>query len=220
MKMLGMTSQKGSSMKYPDDCDLVYNKTQQEIMSFYDERAERYDGFLDETNYVLHQIVAQEAAARFTDVAGRAIDLGSGSGKVGISFKLLKPKVVIDGLDFSQGMCGIAMQKGVYGKIHNIDFKGDISIVNESYDLILSAGAFTPNHFDENDFIKFLSLLHNGGIGVVAVKKDWFELRNFQEKIDGLVSSETIRNVFYNEVTIWDNPEYTDTAIIVSFMKL
>ena len=214
-----MNSPKENDMGYPEDCDLIYDKSQQEIMSFYNEKAELYDGFIEETNYILHEAVAQEAAARFTDVAGRAMDLGCGSGRVGISFKLLKPKVVIDGLDFSQGMCAVSLERAVYNNIHNIDFKGDISIINESYDLIFSAGSFTPGHFDENDFVKCFSLLHASGTGVVAVKKDWFELRNFQQKIDEAVSDDIIANVYYNEVTIWDNPEYTDTAIIVSYKK-
>lgn len=207
-------------MGYPEDCDLIYDKTQQEILSFYNERAEFYDLFLDETNYILHETLAQEAAARFTDVVGRAMDLGCGSGRVGISFKLLKPKVTVDGLDFSQAMCAVSLKRAVYNNIHNIDFKGDISVINESYDLILSAGVFTPGHFDENDFVKCSSLLHTGGLGVVAIKKDWFELKNFQQKIDELISSDAIKNVFYNEVSIWDNPDFTDTAIIVSFQKV
>ena len=219
MKMLGMNSPKENDMGYPEDCDLIYDKTQQEILSFYNERAELYDGFIEETNYVLYEAVAQEAAARFTDVAGRAMDLGCGSGRVGISFKLLKPKVTIDGLDFSQNMCAVSLERAVYNNIHNIDFKGDISVINESYDLILSAGVFTPNHLDENDFAKCLSLLHAGGIGVVAIKKDWFESQNFQEKIDELISSDAIKNVFYNEALIWDNPDFTDTAIVVNFQK-
>lgn len=214
-----MNSPKENDMGYPVDCDLIYNKTQQEIMSFYELKAEVYDGFLDETNYVLYETLAQEAAARFTDAAGRAIDIGSGTGKVGVSFKLLKPRVILHGLDFSQNMNDICSAKIEYNKVHNVDFKGDISIINESYDLILSAGSFTPGHFDENDFVKCFSLLHASGTGVVAVKKDWFELRNFQQKIDEAVSDDIITNVYYNEVAIWDNPEYTDTAIIVSYKK-
>jgi len=214
-----MSSPKENDMGYPEKCDLVYNKTQQEVMSFYDLNASFYDGFLNETEYVLHKNLAQEAAARFTDAAGRAIDIGSGTGRVGVSFKLLKPGVALDGLDFSQNMNGVCSAKNKYNKFHNIDFKGDISMINESYDLILSAGSFTPGHLDENDFAKCFSLLHASGTGVIAIKKDWFELRNFQQKIDEAVSDDIITNVYYNEVSIWDRPEYTDTAIIVSYKK-
>lgn len=206
-------------MGYPVDCDLIYDKTQEEILFFYEERAEFYDEFLDETNYVLHETVAQEAAGRFADVAGRAIDIGSGTGRVAFSLKLLKPKVVLDGLDFSENMNTVSSRKNSYNKIYNVDFKGDIPTVNQSYDLIVSAGSFTPGHFDENDFVKCFSLLHAGGTGVIAIKKDWFELKNFQQKIDEAISNDVITNVYYNEVIIWDNPEYTDTAIIVSYKK-
>ena len=214
-----MNSPKENDMGYPEDCDLIYDKTQQEILSFYNQKAEFYDLFLDETNYILHETLAQEAAARFTDAAGRAIDVGSGTGKVGVSFKALKPRVILDGLDFSQNMNAICSAKIDYNKVYNVDFKNDTSIVDESYDLILSAGAFTPGHFDENDFVKCFSLLHASGTGVIAIKKDWFELKNFQQKIDEAISDDIITNVYYNEVTIWDSPEYTDTAIIVSYKK-
>ena len=51
------------------------------------------------------------------------------------------------------------------------------------------------------------------GIKILKQRKE------IKEKIDELISSDAIKNVFYNEALIWDNPDFTDTAIVVNFQK-
>lgn len=206
-------------MAYPEDCDLVYDSTEAELRFFYNERAEHYDSFLEDTQYVLHDAVVNEVLQRFQDPSGKVIDIACGTGKVGSSLLLARRSMLIHGVDISDSMLSIASQKHCYSVLFNLNIKTEIADITDTYDLLISAGAFTPGHLVADDLINITSLLHSGGLAVVSVKKDHFENDNFKNKIDQAIADEVIQNYAESEVRIWEHPDYTDTAIIVSFVK-
>lgn len=206
-------------MGYPTDCNEAYSYNQTNELKEYYNRALGYNSFLEETNYILHRKVAEIVDAQWGDVVGKVLDIGSGTGKLGFEISNIRPKVFIDGIDFSELLTGEAEKLGVYNVIFNLDIKGDLSAISEKYDLLVSSGAFSPNHLDANDLIKLISLLNNGGRAFISVKKNLFEEDDFDSKLQNLVSQGAIGFLRYTEVRIWDSPEYTDTAIVVNFQK-
>ena len=86
--------------------------------------------------------------------------------------------------------------------------------------MLVSSGAFTPNHLNANDLIRLTSLLNPGGRVFISVKKNLFEQDNFASKLESLAQEEKIAYLRYTEVLIWDNPNFTDTAIVVNFQKI
>jgi predicted TPR repeat methyltransferase len=207
-------------MAHPEDCNLAYSyTTPNELKDYYDDIANVYNLFLESTNYVLHANVAALIEAQWGDVVGHILDIGSGTGKLGVEISKIKPKVLIDGVDFSAKMIEEASSWGVYNAFFNLNLKEDISVISQKYDLLVSSGVFTPNHLDANDLIRFIDLLNNGGRVFIAVKKNLFEEDSFEDKLGVLVEDGRISHLMYTEVSIWDDPMYTDTAIIVSFER-
>ena len=85
--------------------------------------------------------------------------------------------------------------------------------------MLVSSGAFTPNHLGADDLMRITSLLIPSGRVFIAVKKDLFEEGGFDARLQLEVENGSIGFLMYTEVPIWDNPDFTDTAIVVSFQK-
>lgn len=207
-------------MGHPEDCNIAYSyTTPNELKDYYNDIASAYNLFLESTNYILHINVANLVDAQWSDVIGNVLDIGCGSGKLGVEISKIKPKVKIDGIDFSENMIQEAYEWGVYNAFHNVNIKEDISGISQKYDLLVSSGAFTPGHLDFNDLLKIIPLLNRGGRAFIAVKKNLFEEDNFNTKLELLASEEQISHILLTEVLIWDDPLYADTAVVVSFER-
>lgn len=207
-------------MAYPEECEVIYTKsTSQDVKSHYNEIAEGYNTFLQETNYVLSDLVAQEVVDFYHDVAARVVDIGCGTGKLGIALKTLKKGMIIDGIDFSNSMLDIAKETEVYDALYSVDVKTNLFEITKKYDALISSGVFTPGHLDHNDLLNLVDLVNPQGRVFVSVKKDYFDSTGFDSALDEAVSNGVIHSLGYTETLIWDNPEYTDTAVIVRFIK-
>jgi predicted TPR repeat methyltransferase len=207
-------------MGHPTNCNEAYSYNEANQLKDYYNNLLDYNKFLDETNYILHRKVAEIIDAQWADVIGNILDIGSGTGKLGVEISKIRPKVVIDGIDFSEKMTETAHKWEVYNKIFNLNIKVDLPNITNKYDLLVSSGVFTPNHLNVDDLINLISLLNNGGRVFISVKKNLFEEDNFESRLETLVSQEKIRHLRYTEVRIWGSPDYTDTAIVVNFQKI
>jgi predicted TPR repeat methyltransferase len=207
-------------MGHPTNCNEAYSYNEANQLKDYYNNLLDYNKFLDETNYILHRKVAEIIDAQWADVVGNILDIGSGTGKLGVEISKIRPKVVIDGIDFSEKMTETAYKWEVYNKIFNLNIKVDLPNITNKYDLLVSSGVFTPNHLNVDDLINLISLLNNGGRVFISVKKNLFEEDNFESRLETLVSQEKIRHLRYTEVRIWGSPDYTDTAIVVNFQKI
>lgn len=208
-------------MAHPEDCNLAYSyRSSEELKEYYNGIANYYNLFLESTNYVLHKNVADIFIGQFRDIIGSVLDVACGTGKLGIEVRPhISSRVTLDGLDFSSSMITEAETWDVYNAFHNVDLKGDLSLVSQKYEAIISSGAFTPGHLDADDLINLRALMHNGGRAFISVKKDLFEEGDFAAKLQAAEENGLIMHVGLTEVLIWDNPSFTDTAIVVTFQK-
>jgi predicted TPR repeat methyltransferase len=207
-------------MGHPEDCNEAYSYDETNMLKDYYNNAIGYNQFLDETNYVLHKNVAEIVDAQWADVIGNVLDIGSGTGKLGLEISKIRPKVFIDGVDFSELLTEEAKKLDAYNAFFNLNIKDDLSVISQKYDLLVSSGAFSPKHLNADDLIRLISLLNAGGRVFISIKKNLFEEDNFASKLESLVQQEKIAYLRYTEVLIWDNPNFTDTAIVVNFQKV
>jgi SAM-dependent methyltransferase len=124
-------------------------KTTEDTRELYDQWAAGYDAdLLDGCGYRSPEIVATAFAERVSDRACRIIDLGCGTGLVGVALAA-RGFTHMDGLDISTGMLEEARGKGVYENL----FQGDLTasdgvtgIADGTYDAMLCANSFASGH--------------------------------------------------------------------------
>ncbi len=213
-------------MDHPKDCDNVYGySSSEDIKKFYDDTAKNYDNFLKETNYILDEYVANEVIKHVSKNTYTVLDIGCGSGALGLSLGEKAPQLIIDGVDISTAMLGIAKSKiksdgqSCYNYLFERDLTKPIFFAKEYYDILTSSGTFTPGHLGSEELFSLLSCLKPGGLVVVSIKKDHFSDTSFDKALNAKLDIGLISDINYVEVPIWNHKDYSDTAFIVSFIK-
>ena len=124
-------------------------KTTEEARDLYDDWAAGYESDLvDGCGYRSPAIAAKAFADRVPDRSCRLIDLGCGTGLVGVELAA-HGYTRMDGLDISSGMLEEARRKGVYENL----FEGDLTavggvtgIAEGTYDAMLCISSFASGH--------------------------------------------------------------------------
>ena len=124
-------------------------KTTGDTRDLYDDWAAGYDADLvDGCGYRSPEIAARAFAERVPDRSCRLIDLGCGTGLVGVELGR-HGFIHMDGLDISTGMLEEARKKGVYENL----FEGDLTaadgvtgIAEGTYDAMLCISSFASGH--------------------------------------------------------------------------
>jgi predicted TPR repeat methyltransferase len=110
------------------------------VEQLFDGYAERFDAALVERlGYCGPQILVEQLRASGFSFAGRALDLGCGTG---LSGQALRPFCGrLEGVDISAGMLRRAAQKGIYDALSRADIQ-TLPIAAPPYDLIAAADVF------------------------------------------------------------------------------
>ena len=107
-----------------------------EVVALFDDMAPRFDRLLvDDLEYHVPErvgaVLARVAPARRFD---RALDLGCGTGLLGA---VLRPRVdVLEGVDLSPRMIGLARARGVYDALHEADVVEHLALTHARFDLV------------------------------------------------------------------------------------
>jgi len=161
-------------------------------MAVYDKASSTYDqwynepmgAFVDkmETELILKMLPLQKG------VKHKILDVGCGTGN--FSIKLAEMGFDVVGIDISNEMLKIARKKAQQQNLE-IDFiQMDIvnnTLINDSFDLVISVTAFEFMHDIKNAFHKMYSLVKERGyimVGTINKESAWGELyksREFQE---------------------------------------
>jgi predicted TPR repeat methyltransferase len=214
-------------MKTPDDysISMAYSyENSQELAMYYDDSAKDYDGFVDSVGYVLPRKVAEIAAIHLNRY-DTVIDIGCGTGILGIELNLLKDGLYIHGVDISSEMISIAYRKqkptGVrhYEKLHHIDISEKNALPNNKYDFMVSSGTFTTGHLDGKYLSKILESMKAGSFAVFSVKSDHFYDSGFMGVLLELQRNKLIEIIDISEVDSYQNSGYSALSKIIS-MKI
>jgi predicted TPR repeat methyltransferase len=211
-------------MKTPDDysISMAYSyENSQELAMYYDDSAKDYDGFVDSVGYVLPRKVAEIAAIHLNEY-DTVIDIGCGTGILGIELNSLKYGPYIHGVDISSEMISIAYRKqkptGVryYEKLYHIDISGKNALPKNKYDLMVSSGTFTTGHLDGGHLSKIMESMKAGSFAVFSVKSDHFYDSGFMRVLLELQRNKLIEIIDISEVDSYENSGYSALSKIIS----
>lgn len=211
-------------MKTPDDysISMAYSyKSSQELATYYDDSAGGYDDYAVSVRYILPRLVA-EKASKYCRKSDKVIDVGCGTGLLGVEMNLIEDELVLHGVDVSQQMISHAYRKKRengkrhYEKFFLSDMSNIETMQKNNYDLMVSSGTFTTGHLNGKDLLVMLGLMKNDSFAIFSVKSDHFEESKFLEDINNLKIKKLVEIIDVSEVDSYENDGYTAFSKIVS----
>ena len=161
----------------------------------------------------------------FGDKPERALDVGCGTGLVGVEAAEKIPSLILDGLDISPKMIYEAYEKKrpngnrCYSSLILSDGTREKAVESERYALMLSAGTFTLGHLGPEHLGILLDSLVRDGMAVISIKKDHYENEDFLGWISDADKSGKISTQALITVDSYDNPEYSAESVIAVLKK-
>ena len=163
-------------------------KSPEEAIDLYRDWAENYDQQLEqELRYVAPAVIAQMLSVAEPDHTVRVLDVGCGTGLVGVSLSKLG-FVHLDGLDFSSQMLNEARRKGVYRELIQADLNESLDLTPSTYGAAISCGTFTHGHVNSNALDRIAPLLKPGAIFACTIHQAVWEEAGFARNLEYLGS--------------------------------
>ncbi len=144
-------------------------------------------GFVEELGYVYHLRVAEIFTAKAIDAAGSVLDVGCGTGVVGVELRRLGV-TTIDGLDISPEMLIEAAKKSdsgtpVYRDLIEADLTEMVPLASGTYAGIVSAGTFTHGHLGPDSFDELYRVAAPGARCTIGINSSHYEEHGFAERL-------------------------------------
>ena len=144
----------------------------EETRDLYDAWAAEYDAdLIDGYGYCSPVIAADAFTERVTDRSSRIIDLGCGTGLVGVELAA-RGFTNVDGLDISARMLDEARRKGVYVDLLEGDLTaaaGIAGIAEGTYDAMLCISSFASGHVGPEHLEGLIRTVEPGGAVVLYI---------------------------------------------------
>ena len=201
-------------------------KTPEDSVRLYADWAETYDAdFVSRLGYIYHQEVALQFMEYFGTASGALLDVGCGTGVVGIALREAGISC-IDGIDISAEMLAQSSKKKagdgkpVYRNLIEADLTGSLDIANNQYAGIVSAGTFTHGHLGPESLEELWRIAEPGAVCVIGVNAEHYESSGFAEKFSDDVANARITEPDLVTVDIYagapdDDEHAADKALIV-----
>lgn len=196
----------------PIDLDDAYSViTPDDSRALYGRWAETYDeGFLATHGYVYNDGVA-ELFARYGSAGGPVLDVGCGTGAVGISLAKNGLGSEIHGIDISPEMLKVASTKTqgngspVYAKLMEADLTKSIDLETDFYSGgVISVGTFTHGHLGPECLDEVLRVGAPGSTAAIGVNSSHYISHGFAEYFDAKHRANLISKVEIVELAIYD----------------
>ena len=156
-----MIDNKNFAKLRPEDLlQWVYSlKSPDEAIDLYRDWAGSYNQQLElGLRYVVPAVIAQMLSVAEPDHTVRVVDVGCGTGLVGVSLSKLG-FVHLDGLYFSSQMLNEARRKGVYRELIQADLSESLDLTPSTYGAAISCGTFARGHLDVHALVRIAPLL-------------------------------------------------------------
>jgi predicted TPR repeat methyltransferase len=155
--------------------------------------AEHYDGWADtydedlvkEYGYCAPEIAVEAFAGEFPQNGGAIIDVGCGTGLVGIELAQ-RGYSDIDGVDISEGMLAKARATGVYRALITQDIEKPSAVPQASYDAVISVGSFGLGHLGPEAIPGLIAMARPGGLIVIFMNAEPYGLDGYAAHIRAL----------------------------------
>ena len=202
------------------DVDAAYAlKTPEDNLKLYAGWAETYDqDFAARMNFLMPDHVAQ----LFCELGGRGpvLDAGAGTGLAGQALAK-RSGVIIDAIDLSPEMLGVAETKGVYRDLIVANLLKPLPLKEGAYNGVVSSGTFTHGHVGPDALDHLMRVAGSGAIFVLTIKQEHYEEHGFAEKFEGfgdrIREFRTVTRAIYGAGEAGEHID--DQGLIVSFRK-
>lgn len=198
------------SKKRPLNVDDAYAlKTPADSVRLYGEWADTYDSeFVESEGYVVHLRVAEVFLRQRSLIDGAVLDVGCGTGIVGVSLREGGIEVV-DGVDISTQMLVEAGKKKtrndvpVYRRLIAADLTKCLDIPDKQYAGVISAGTFTHGHLEPDSLDELWRVAAPGAVCAIGVRDTHYNSMDFGEKLSVDVAKGTITKPEIIEVDMY-----------------
>lgn len=195
----------------PEDCRRLYATW-----------AERYDhDFARAMDYRLPRLVAQAflAAGGTGPRGGAVLDVGAGTGLLGLALRAEGFADPLDGIDLSPEMLARAGQLGLYRDLLNADVTRPLALAG-GYGGLVSSGTFTHGHVGPSALPGLLALVRPGGLVAISVNAGVWAAQGFAAALEALPLSDLAlaEAAIYGPAADGLDPDHAaDRALIVTF---
>src|SRR3954452_2069892 len=156
-----------------------------EVAGRYDEWAKGYDDDLAAWSYQAPAVVAETVVSR-QPTAGVVLDVGCGTGLVGLALRARGFAGEILGLDISQASLDLARQSGAYYSVERADLQQRLPCEDDSVDALVCVGVMTYLPEVEAVWREFARVARPGGLIVATQREDLWQPRECQPVVDRL----------------------------------
>lgn len=153
----------------PFDLARVYGaRDLDELRTEYDRIAGVYDA--DGWDW-LGPAMILEAARRFVALDALILDVGAGTGQLGIALREAGYPH-LDAMDLSPGMLAIAAGRGVYGGIREGRLGEPLDYADDAFDAAVASGVFTTGHAPPTGLPELTRIVRPGGHVLFTLRSD------------------------------------------------
>jgi ubiquinone/menaquinone biosynthesis C-methylase UbiE len=161
-----------------------------ELEHIYKNWAKKYeDDVINLAGYVGHLITSELLLRYLKNTQAKILDAGCGTGLVGEILNNNEFKNLI-GVDFSQEMLNIAMQKNVYQSLELVDLTKKLDYEDNLFDAVICAGTFTCGHVGPEALREMVRIIKQGGYICFTVRKQEWEASPYMQIINDLEESQ------------------------------
>lgn len=201
-------------------------ETPADSISLYGDWADTYDSdFVASSGYIVYSQVAEQLIRVRALIDGPVLDVGCGTGVVGVCLREGGIEVV-DGVDISQPMLSEAGRKrtadgdSVYRNLIAADLTVPLDIPDNQYAALVSAGTFTHGHLGPDSLNELWRVADPGARCAIGIRTTHYDAANFADKLSADVTDGRITKPELVEVNMYsaeaNNPQHAnDKAYIL-----
>lgn len=179
---------------------------------YYDSWSSSYDrDFAVRSGYIYPEELAQRFFARADPEDNPILDIGCGTGLVGLAFA--GRGKTVDGMDISTGMLAEARRSCAYRDLIEVDLTDPSTIPARRYGGLVSCGTFTIGHLGPVAFESALQLARPGALCAIGINQLHYENERFGSSIESLVDKGRIFAFSIHVVPVYKDVEEPDAPI-------
>ena len=200
-------------------------ETPDQHRKFYDDWAESYDsGFAASKGYDYPRLIAEYFVDRVSPDQSPVLDIGCGTGLVGVSLRKEGWSSELTGVDISQGMLEVAKRKKVYQKLICADLNETLQLPQSHFGGMISAGTFTHGHLGPEVLFHLFHLARPGAHAVIGINAEHHGNQDFSGAFREWEEKGIVGKTKWTEIQIYQAPEgkepETKLALIADFRIL
>ena len=212
--------------KKPDLEGAYSLQSPEDSLRLYADWAKTYDeDFAARRDYRYPAVVAAHFASLATPEDAPVLDIGCGTGLVGVALRRLGAWR-LDGLDISPEMLEIARAKGVYANLAAGDLTARLDLPDAAYGGLISAGTFTHGHVGPEALDELMRVARPGALCVIGVNEAHYQAHGFAAAFARLAAAgavsapETPRTRIYGDRDQAKDAHAGDHALLATFRRL